>query len=65
MGHLDDGDRQALDLARYLLGKPVSTARLAKIQEVEHSLAWLIEGIPISPEAEALRQEDIRLFTPE
>ena len=35
------------------------------IQEIEHPLAWLMEGVPISAEAAAMRQEGIRLYTPE
>ncbi len=65
LGQLDQRDHLFLDLARYLLGRPIADARMALVQQIEHPLAWLMEGVPISPEAAIMRQEDIRLFRPE
>jgi hypothetical protein len=59
---LDERDHLFLDLARYLLGRPIAEARIPAVRAIEHPLAWLMEGVPISPEAAIMRQEDIRLF---
>jgi hypothetical protein len=53
-----------LDLAKFLLGKPYQKAREATLQEIEHPLAWLMEGLPISAEAQAMTQEDIKPYMP-
>jgi hypothetical protein len=33
--------------------------------QVEHPIAWLMAGLPIAPDAAALRLDDIRLFVRE
>jgi hypothetical protein len=63
LGDLDARDQDFLDLARYLLGKPVFQHEVEALAQIEQPLAWLMEGLPIAPEAVALRQEDIRVFT--
>jgi hypothetical protein len=50
-----------LDLTKFLLGKPYPKAREATLHEIEHPLAWLMEGLPISAEVWAITQEDIQL----
>lgn len=62
LGALDDRDRRFLDLARVLLRKPVPDAIIGEVAGIEHPIAWLMEGIPISDEAAALRQEDIQVY---
>ncbi|GAB4546107.1 MAG: hypothetical protein Kow0063_40350 [Anaerolineae bacterium] len=64
LGELDDRDRLFLDLAKYLLHKPYPKASRETITGIEHPLAWLMEGLPISPEAAAMRQEDIKIHQP-
>jgi len=62
LGDLDERDEHFLDLARYLLGKPVLHHEVATLAQIEHPIAWLMEDVPITPDAAALRQEDIRVF---
>jgi hypothetical protein len=64
LGDLDDRDQIFLDLAKLLLGKPYPRAREAMLRGIERPLAWLMEGLPISPEAQAITQEDIELHLP-
>jgi predicted nucleotidyltransferase component of viral defense system len=64
LGNLDDRDQLFLDLAKFLLGKPYPKAREAALHEIEHPLAWLMEGLPISAEARAMTQEDIKPYKP-
>lgn len=64
LGELDDRDRLFLDLAKYLLHKPYPKASEEIIKGVEHPLARLMENLPISAEAAAMTQEDIRLHLP-
>jgi hypothetical protein len=64
LGDLDDRDQLFLDLAKFLLGKPYPRAREAALHDIEHPLAWLMEGLPISAEAQAMTQEDIKPFRP-
>jgi predicted nucleotidyltransferase component of viral defense system len=64
LGDLDDRDQLFLDLAKFLLGKPYPKAREATLHEIEHPLAWLMEGLPISAEAQAMTQEDIKPYKP-
>lgn len=64
LGDLDDRDMLFLDLAKVLLGKPYPKAREAILHGIEHPLAWLMEGLPISAEARAMTQEDILLHQP-
>jgi hypothetical protein len=65
LGDLDDRDQLFLDLAKFLLGKPYPKAREAFLQEIERPLAWLMEGLPISVEAQAITQEDIKPYRPD
>ncbi len=62
LGELDERDSRFIDLARLLLRKPVSESVNVALSGIEHPIAWLLEGLPISQEASALRQEDIRVF---
>ena len=64
LGDLDDRDEVFLDLAKVLLGKPYPKAKEALLHGIEHPLAWLMEGLPISTEAEAMTQEDIQPYRP-
>lgn len=64
LGELDDRDQIFLDLAKLLLGRPYPGAREAILRGIEHPLAWLMEGLPISAEAQAVTQEDIKLHGP-
>ena len=64
LGELDDRDRLFLDLAKYLLHKPYPKASEETIKGVGRPLAWLMEGLPISAEAAAMTQEDIRIHLP-
>ena len=54
----------SLDLAKFLLGKPYPRAREAALHEIERPLAWLMEGLPVSAEARAMTQEDIKPYRP-
>ncbi|MGC9336314.1 MAG: nucleotidyl transferase AbiEii/AbiGii toxin family protein [Anaerolineae bacterium] len=65
LGDLDDRDQLFLDLAKVLLGKPYPKARESFLQEIERPLAWLMEGLPISAEAEAMTREDIKPYRPD
>ena len=65
LGDLDDRDQLFLDLVKSLLGKPYPRAREENLHEIEHPLAWLMEGLPISAEARAMTQEDIQLHQPD
>ena len=65
LGDLDDRDQLFLDLAKFLLGKPYPKAKEAILHGIEHPLAWLMEGLPISAEARAMTQEDIQLHQPD
>lgn len=62
LGDLDERERQFLDLARVLLGRPVPEREAAALEQIEHPIAWLMAGVPITSEAAALRKDDIRLF---
>jgi hypothetical protein len=64
LGDLDDRDQIFLDLAKVLLGKPHPKAKEAFLHGIEHPLAWLMEGLPISAEAGAMTQEDIKPYRP-
>jgi len=64
LGELDDRDFLFLDLAKYLLHKPYPKASEKAIRGIERPLAWLMEGLPISTEAAAMTQEDIRIHLP-
>jgi len=64
LAELDDRDRLFLDLVKYLLRKPYPQASEQTIQGIEHPLAWLMAGLPISDEAAAVTQEDIKLYSP-
>jgi predicted nucleotidyltransferase component of viral defense system len=64
LGDLDDRDQLFLDLAKFLLDKPYPKAKEALLLGIEHPLAWLMEGLPISTEAEAMTQEDIKPYRP-
>ena len=64
LGELDDRDHLFLDLAKYLLHKPYPKASEEIIKGTEHPLAWLMEGLPISAEATAMTQKDIKLHLP-
>ena len=59
--HLLDADLTT-DLAKFLLGKPYPKAREATLDGIEHPLARLMEGLPISAEARAMTHEDIKLL---
>ena len=65
LGDLDDRDRLFLDLAKLLLGKPYPEAKEAFLHGIEHPLAWLMEGLPISAEAQSMTQEDIKPYRPQ
>lgn len=62
LGDLDERDSRFLDLARHLLERPGSEHAAEALAQIEHPIAWLMAGIPITPEAAALRTDDIRLF---
>ena len=62
LGDLDDRDFLFLDMAKYLLHKPYPAARQGMILDIEHPLAWLMEGLPISAEAAAATQEDMKPY---
>jgi predicted nucleotidyltransferase component of viral defense system len=62
LGDLDERDSQFLDLARVLLGRPVPEHETEALEQIEHPIAWLMEGVSITPEAAAWRTDDIRLF---
>jgi hypothetical protein len=62
LGDLDERDRQFLDLARVLLGRPDSEHETEALEQIEHPIAWLMAGVSITPKAAALRADDIRLF---
>jgi len=64
LGDLDDRDQLFLDLAKILLGKPYPKVKEAFLHGIEHPLAWLMEGLPISAEARAMTQSDIRPYRP-
>ena len=51
-----------LDLARHLLDRPGFEHAVEALAQIEHPIAWLMTDIPITPEAAALRVDDIRLF---
>jgi predicted nucleotidyltransferase component of viral defense system len=65
LGDLDERDHQFLDLARYLLGRSDTERVVEAMAQVEHPIAWLMAGLPIAPDAAALRLDDIRLFVRE
>jgi len=65
LGDLDERDDLFLDLAKYLLHKPYSGSREKAIQGIEYPLAWLMEGLPLSAEAAALTQEEMKPYVPE
>jgi predicted nucleotidyltransferase component of viral defense system len=60
--NLDDRDEEFLHLARYLLGGPVSEHVGETLALIEYPIARLMEGLPITSEAAAMRQDDILLF---
>jgi len=51
-------------MAKYLLHKPYPGAREQLICGIEYPLAWLTEGLPISAEARAMTQEEMRPYMP-
>jgi len=59
---LDERDKGFQQLARHLLGGPLSEHEAETLAQIEHLIAWLMEGSPITSEAAALRQDGIRLF---
>jgi predicted nucleotidyltransferase component of viral defense system len=65
LGDLDDRDCVFLDLAKYLLQKPYPKASLEILKGIEHPLAWLMEGLPISEEAAVKTKEDIQVHLPD
>lgn len=65
LGELDERDYLFLDLAKYLLHKPYPRSREKAIQGLEYPLAWLMEGLPLSTEAAALTQEEMKPYVPE
>lgn len=64
LGELDERDLLFLDVAKHLLHKPYPGAREGLILGIEHPLAWLMEGLPISTEARAMTQEEMRPYMP-
>lgn len=62
LADFDERDGHFLELARRLLGRPGSEHSGDALAQIEHPIAWLMESIPITPEAAALRVDDIRLF---
>lgn len=64
LGELDDRDALFLDLVKYWLRKPYPRASGELVRAIEHPLNWLMEGLPISAEAAAATQEDIKLYFP-
>jgi len=62
LGELDERDLLFLDMTKYLLHKPYPAAHQAMILGIEHPLAWLMEGLPISAEARSVTQEDMRPY---
>ena len=64
LGELDDRDLLFLDLAKHLLQKPYPKASEEAFTRIEYPLAWLMEGLPISPEAAAVTQDDIKIHLP-
>lgn len=64
LGELDERDLLFLDVAKYLLHKPYPGAREGLFLGIEHPLAWLMEGLPISAEARAMTQEEMRPYMP-
>ena len=65
LGDLDDRDRVFLDLGKCLLHKPYPEARSEILKGIEHPLAWLMEGLPISEAAAAKTKEDIQIHLPD
>jgi len=64
LGELDERDQLFLDMAKYLLNKPYPGAREELIRGIEHPLAWLMEGLPISDEARAVTKDEMRPYQP-
>jgi len=64
LGELDERDVLFLDMAKYLLHKPYPGTREEQILGIVHPLAWLMEGLPISDEARAVTQEEMRPYLP-
>lgn len=62
LGELDDRDLLFLEMAKRLLHKPYPAARQGIILGIEHPLARLMEGLPISAEAAAATQEDMKPY---
>lgn len=62
LADLDERDREFLRLVRYLLGTPISEHEAVTLAQIEHPIAWLMEGCSITAEAADLRQDDIRLY---
>lgn len=65
LDEMDDRDWLFMDLAKSLLRKPSPDASVEIIQDVEHPLAWLMEGVPISKEAAGKTVEDIQVHLPD
>ena len=53
-----------LDLARFLLGKPYPKAKESLLHGIDHPIAWLMEGLPVSAKARAMTQDDIKPYRP-
>jgi len=64
LGELDERDLLFLDMAKSLLHKPYPGAREELFLGIEHPLAWSMEGLPISAEARAVTQEDMKPYQP-
>ena len=64
LGDLDERDQLFLDLEKFLLGKPYSKAKEAFLCGIGYPSAWLMEGLPISAEAQVMTQEDIQPYRP-
>jgi predicted nucleotidyltransferase component of viral defense system len=62
LADLDERDRGFVRLARYLLGMTISEHEAETLAQIDHPIAWLMEGYSITTEAADLRQDDIRLF---
>lgn len=62
LADLDKRDREFLRLVRYLLGTPISEHEAEALAQIDHPIAWLMEGCSITAEAADQRQDDIRLY---
>lgn len=64
LGDLDERDRIFLDLAKCLLHRPYPRGSERMLEGIENPLAWLMDSLPISAEAAAMTQEDMKLHLP-